>query len=144
MRRPAASREVLRLAASLERSSEHPLARAVREAARQQAQDASDTNGATVALQDVQAVPGRGIEGRLTWQGRDWQLRLGSRAWAIESLGAEAGESTLHDGVPQAAQWAEQGSSVGKGFHGRLETVAAVYGTCDLRPARVGALPGTG
>lgn len=109
---PVSSTDALQWAAALQASSEHPLARAVREAARQQAQGAPDANGATVALQDVQAVPGRGIEGRLAWQGRDWQLRLGSRAWAIESLGGEAGESTLHDGVPQAVQWAEQGSSV--------------------------------
>ena len=50
--------EVLRLAASLERYSEHPLARAIVRSAREQ--------GLDLAIpEEVKAVPGRGVEGRI-------------------------------------------------------------------------------
>jgi len=60
-------------AAALQAGSEHPLARAVLEAAHERGL-------ATSAAADVQAVPGRGIEGRV--DGR--QLRLGSTRWLTE------------------------------------------------------------
>ncbi|MFM7532408.1 MAG: heavy metal translocating P-type ATPase, partial [Rubrivivax sp.] len=73
---PAHDREVLARAASLQAGSEHPLARAVLEAAR--------AGGLPVAsAQGLRAHPGRGIEGEL--QGRTW--RLGSSRW-LQELGA--------------------------------------------------------
>ena len=71
--------EVLALAAALQRGSEHPLALAVLQAATAKSQDGRNADG-------LRAVPGRGIEGRVT--GR--LLRLGSTRWRDE-LGAAAG-----------------------------------------------------
>jgi Cu+-exporting ATPase len=71
--------EVLALAAALQRGSEHPLARAVLQAAAAQSLASRDAS-------ELRAVPGRGIEGRV--QGR--LLRLGSSRWRDE-LGATAG-----------------------------------------------------
>lgn len=68
---------LLALAAALQRGSEHPLARAVLQAAE---------NLAAPAAEELRAVPGRGIEGQV--QGR--LLRLGSTRWRDE-LGAAAG-----------------------------------------------------
>jgi len=71
--------ELLALAAALQQGSEHPLARAVQQAAAEA--------GATVpAAEGLRAMPGRGIEGLV--QGR--RLQLGSTRWRDE-LGAEAG-----------------------------------------------------
>jgi Cd2+/Zn2+-exporting ATPase len=70
--RPAA--ETLRLAASLERHSEHPIATALLTAARQQGLDLSEPA-------DVQAVPGRGLHGHV--DGR--RLLVGNPAFVGES-----------------------------------------------------------
>jgi Cu+-exporting ATPase len=66
----------LALAAALQRGSEHPLARAVLQAATAAALDVPEAEG-------LRAVPGRGIEGRV----RGRLLRLGSSRWRDE-LGA--------------------------------------------------------
>ncbi len=65
--------EALRLAAALQQGSEHPLARAVRDAA-------SGRALATAPAAAVRAIAGRGIEGRV--QGR--ALKLGSGRWMAE------------------------------------------------------------
>ncbi len=65
--------EALGLAAALQQGSEHPLARAVRDAA-------SGRALATAPAAAVRAVAGRGIEGRV--QGR--ALKLGSGRWMAE------------------------------------------------------------
>lgn len=59
--------EVLRLAAALERDSEHPLARGIREAAHMPLQEA----------QDFRAFPGGGVEGRID----NRPLRLGNETF---------------------------------------------------------------
>ena len=64
---------LLRLAAGVQSASEHPLARAVLEAARQQGIEVSP-------VQDAEAVAGRGILARV--DGRE--LRLGSSRWMLE------------------------------------------------------------
>ena len=76
--------EVLRLAAALQRGSEHPLARAVLQAAAARGLDGDIDGGAEA--QAVRAVPGRGIEGRVQQR----TLQLGSTRWRDE-LGTSAG-----------------------------------------------------
>ncbi|WBY01318.1 heavy metal translocating P-type ATPase [Ramlibacter tataouinensis] len=71
--------ELLRLAAALQAGSEHPLARAVVNAAQEQ-------SIAVPASEGVKAVAGRGVSGRL--EGRE--LRLGSTRWMAE-LGIDTG-----------------------------------------------------
>ena len=111
---PVSPELALRWAAALQSGSEHPLARAVRDAAQRSMR--SPEAEAPVALRDVQAVPGRGIQADLSWQGRAWRLCLGSRGWAGEVLGPLLGPllgpDAWHECIPQAAQWAGQGSSV--------------------------------
>jgi len=51
-------REVLGVAAALERASEHPIARGIREAAERQGLSPD-------AVEDFRAIPGKGVEGRL-------------------------------------------------------------------------------
>jgi Cu+-exporting ATPase len=127
--------QALQMAARLQAGSEHPLARAVLEAAATSAgalAQASVDGGADVAspdgaaagaLLDVQAVPGRGISGRMpqgVWAG---QWCLASTRWAQELMGitaAAASSDTDTDTEPfaqqvlpkQASQWAEQGRTV--------------------------------
>ncbi|WP_445819078.1 heavy metal translocating P-type ATPase [Aquabacterium sp. A3] len=103
------SADALRWAAALQAGSEHPLARAVREATRSPMPETTSAAATdAVALRDVHAVPGRGIQASLAWQGRGGQLCLGSRLWAVDALG----ESALRDSIPQADAWSAQGSSV--------------------------------
>ncbi len=71
--------EVLRLAAALQQRSEHPLARAVLERLHAE-------GGALADAEDVQALPGRGLEGRVQGQ----RLALGSHRLLLER-GADAG-----------------------------------------------------
>ncbi len=71
--------EVLRLAAALQQGSEHPLAQAVLVAAR-------SAGLAVPPARDVQALPGRGVEGGV----QDMQLALGSSR-LLGERGASAG-----------------------------------------------------
>jgi Cu+-exporting ATPase len=82
-------------AASLQSASEHPLARAVLEQAREQAL-------AWPAPQDLQAVPGRGLCGQVEGLG----YRIASARWLAE-LGLSWGPLE-----PQAKRWREQGASL--------------------------------
>ena len=91
----AGQRALLRLAAGLQAASEHPLARAVLQAAQ--------AGGVAAAAAELpQAVPGRGIQGRV--DGR--ALALGSSVWMAELGVADAALAA------QAADWAAQGRSV--------------------------------
>ena len=83
--------ELLALAASLQAGSEHPLARAVLAAAREQGL-------APRPADEVQAVAGRGLSGRV--DGR--VLRLGSTRWMAE-LGVAAGGLAAAAAQAQAA-----------------------------------------
>ena len=65
--------EVLRLAAAIQKGSEHPLARAVEAAARAEA-------AAVPVASDIRAVAGRGVQGTL--EGR--RLAIASDRWAAE------------------------------------------------------------
>jgi len=76
--------EVLRLAAGLQSGSEHPLARAVLEAARARSLSIP-------VAQDVRALAGRGIAGRVDGE----SLHLGSSRLLAE-LGLAAGELATH------------------------------------------------
>lgn len=95
---PAANQlrtEVLRLAATLQQGSEHPLAQAMRERA--------SIEGITAAaLSDFKALPGRGISGIV--EGRT--LQLGSRRLAAENGHAE------HALEVSAADWEKSGQTV--------------------------------
>ncbi len=71
--------EILRLAASLERGSEHPLAGAIVEGSREKAIDLSE-------VQDFRSVTGKGVMG--TVEGR--RVALGNRR-LLDELGVEAG-----------------------------------------------------
>jgi Cu+-exporting ATPase len=91
----AGDAELLTLAAALQAGSEHPLARAVLQAAADQ--------GITVPKAEaLRAVAGRGIEGNVN----DRALKLGSSVWMTELGVADA------DLQRQAAEWAAQGRSV--------------------------------
>jgi Cu+-exporting ATPase len=87
--------ELLRLAAALQAASEHPLARAVMQAA-------AAAGLAVPAADAPRAVPGHGIEGGV--EGR--ALKLGSSAWMAELGVADAALAA------QAQAWAAQGRSV--------------------------------
>ena len=87
--------EALRLAASLQSGSEHPLAHAVVTAAKAKAVEVQVPT-------DVQAVPGRGTQGAVA--GRT--LLLGSLRWMAE-LGVDLDAVTA-----RAAQWQAEGATV--------------------------------
>ena len=74
-------REVLRLAAAVQRASEHPLARAVLEAAREQGIEVPE-------VRDARAVAGRGVEAGV--EGR--RLAIASDRWMadLQATGGEA------------------------------------------------------
>ena len=92
---PGGEAEALALAAALQAGSEHPLARAVLQAAQQRGVAAPQAS-------EVKAVPGRGLEGLVG--GR--RLLLGSAAWMAERGLADAGLAA------QAAAWQAEGRSV--------------------------------
>lgn len=77
--------DVLRLAASVQRGSEHPLARAVERAAARELLDVPQAR-------DVRAVAGRGVEGLV--EGR--RLAIASDRWARE-LGADGRDALAPD-----------------------------------------------
>ena len=91
-------REVLRMAAAVQRASGHPLARAVSDAAREQGIDVPE-------IADAQAVPGRGVQG--TVEGR--RVAIASDRWAQElaAAGREplAGERDALVGTGHTVSW---------------------------------------
>jgi len=98
--------QALRVAAALQAGSEHPLARAVLEAAKGQA---------PLAAQAVQAMPGRGVVGRLSEAGGDaagllalsGNWGLGSARWVEEQASPVTPALKA-----QADAWAASGSTV--------------------------------
>jgi Cu+-exporting ATPase len=82
--------EALRIAASLQSGSEHPLARAVLAAAQEK-------GIAIVAPQQLQAVPGRGNEGAVDSR----QFVIGSLRW-MEELGVNLGALSAQSAALQA------------------------------------------
>ncbi len=88
---------LLRLAAALQAGSEHPLARAVNQAARDQGLTPPKAS-------DLQAVPGKGVSGRI--DGR--QFRLGSARWMGElrvDLGSLAAHAQAQQGLGRSVSW---------------------------------------
>jgi Cu+-exporting ATPase len=91
---------LLREAAALQSGSEHPLARAVREAAGPVAASASA----------IRAVPGRGVTGE--WQGRT--LQLGSQRWMSElgvDLAPLAARATELQAQGRTVSWLAKGGA---------------------------------
>jgi Cu+-exporting ATPase len=103
-----AKSELLAVAATLEQASEHPLARAI-------AQRAKEAGVAPLPLADFTAVPGRGVGGRV--EGKP--AVLGSLAY-LESRGVRVDEALV------APLEAEGKSVVAVGWDGRLLGVIAV------------------
>ena len=91
----AAAADALAVAASLQSGSEHPLARAVVSAAREQGLS-------LVAAQALQAVPGRGLEGQVSGHSH----AIASLAW-LQELGVPLGDLQL-----AAEQQQAQGATV--------------------------------
>ncbi|APH72246.1 heavy metal translocating P-type ATPase [Aquibium oceanicum] len=102
--------EILSLAASLERGSEHPLAEAIVEGARERGADLSDASA-------FDAVTGKGVSG--TVSGR--QVALGNRAM-MDDIGAEA--SALDDRAD--ALRAEGKTAMFVAVDGRMAGIVAV------------------
>jgi len=136
-----------RLAAALERDSEHPLARALRDG----------WTGTVPAVADWQAHPGGGVSGSV--DGR--RLRLGNAAFVGQALGALPSDATavgLVDGTtllgvfvladalrPEAAEVLAALRADGLHLHllsgDRAETVAALAATLGIDDAHGGLLP---
>ena len=111
----ADSRRALLLAAAVEQASEHPLARAVLEAA--------EAEGRLPVAQDVEAVPGSGVRGRV----EEAEVAVGSLRWLAES---GVGVADAEGAVAAAARRAW--SLFGVSIDGRLQAVLAVAD--PLRP----------
>ena len=105
----------LLLAATLEQASEHPLARAVVEAA--------SSKGVVPAAEAVEAVPGNGIRGRVA----GLEVAVGSLRWLGE-LGIDTVEAGTLAGAAAQRAWSPFGVAV----EGRVEAVIAVAD--PLRP----------
>jgi Cu+-exporting ATPase len=105
----------LLLAAALEQASEHPLARAVVEAA--------SSKGVVPAAEAVEAVPGNGIRGRVA----GLEVAVGSLRWLGE-LGIDTVEAETLAGAAAQRAWSPFGVAV----EGRVEAVIAVAD--PLRP----------
>jgi Cd2+/Zn2+-exporting ATPase/Cu+-exporting ATPase len=88
---------ILRLAASAERYSEHPLAGAVREAAKAQAIELAEPEG-------FESLPGLGVRATI-----DNILVTVGRRRLVEDVGALSGDSDL---LNAAREWEEQGKTV--------------------------------
>ncbi|TAK91649.1 MAG: copper-translocating P-type ATPase [Aquabacterium sp.] len=100
--------QALRVAASLQSGSEHPLAKAVLAALKGQ-EAAPDV----CAVQSIQSVPGRGVSGVLiddadhSWAG-EW--RLGSTRWMKELV--DGADTALAPLLATAERWAQDGATV--------------------------------
>jgi len=140
--------ETLRLAASLERDSEHPVARGIREAA---------TGMSLGAVGDFKAVPGLGVSG--TVEGRE--LRLGNpeflgipfpAAPSGVSVGLAEGTTLLgvivladalrEDAAATVAELRGQGLRLHLFSGDRPEAAAALGGSLGIEDARGGCKPG--
>lgn len=74
-------KQLLAVAGGLENASEHPIARAVAEAAR-------ESEGTLPTVTDFSSAPGGGVSGRVEVAGTSHEIAVGQRSW-IEGLGIE-------------------------------------------------------
>lgn len=118
--RDATRTEVLLLAASLERGASHPLAKAIRERARDQGLD-------LLPMASVRVHPGRGVTGENAGQ----QVRLGSPAF-LAAEGVRFAQDTL-------APWQQSGETV-VGVAENDRAVGWITLTDPLRPGVVDAV----
>jgi Cu+-exporting ATPase len=138
----AASDDLLRLAAAVQRSSEHPLARAVIAAAEQKGLQAS------VNASKVQAVAGRGIQASVG----DRQCYLGSSRWMLElgvDLSALASQAKTLETEGRTVSWLATGQDGKPALAGLLAfgdqlkpTAKAAVRQLQQRAIRVAMLSG--
>jgi Cu+-exporting ATPase len=104
--------QALRVAASLQSGSEHPLAKAVLDALKLQPPDMVQSGFGCLTAQSIQSVPGRGVSGSLPLEaGVSWagEWRLGSTRWMHELVDGQADAQAL---LEQAQAWANEGATV--------------------------------
>jgi len=103
--------ELLRVAAAVEARSEHPLAKAIVEAARERALSWPEA-------EDFSSVTGKGVQARVD----DLRVRVGSLQYLAETESIDAG--ALHQ---QIAEYQDRGMTVvGVAWDGRLRGVLAI------------------
>lgn len=90
----AAEAELLRAAAATESRSEHPLARAITEAANERGLDIGPA-------QAVMAFAGRGVRAKVDGQ----PVLAGRREWIEQTAGPAPSELTTYDGPPRSEVW---------------------------------------
>ncbi|WP_225782069.1 cation-translocating P-type ATPase [Xenophilus sp. Marseille-Q4582] len=117
----ASEADLLAVAAALQSGSEHPLARAVVQAARARAVDLP-------AAEAVRAVPGRGVRGRVQGPGGGGEWAIASLRWC-EELGVQVDAA-------QAQRWSARGASLSA----LLRLPAGADGTAPAGPAQLQAL----
>ncbi|HPQ00628.1 MAG TPA: heavy metal translocating P-type ATPase [Termitinemataceae bacterium] len=121
---------LLRLAASLEKASEHPLASAIVQAAQEQKLE-------LLPVQDVQAYPGKGIEGTVEHDAAPHTLFVGNRVF-LEERGVHQNEA-FAAGMSKAETLYQEGKTVlHVALDGQYLGLLAVADT--LRPTSKGAI----
>ncbi|WP_416667103.1 heavy metal translocating P-type ATPase [Egbenema bharatensis] len=121
--------KLLRLAASVERASEHPLADAVVQYARSQEIELTEA-------QDFEAVAGSGVQGYVS----DRLIQIGTKRWMTEQgidVAVKTIEATLLDEVAQ--EWEAQGKTVvWMAVDHRIEAIMGIADT--LKPSSASAV----
>lgn len=121
---------LLRLAASLEKASEHPLASAIVQAAQEQKLE-------LLPVQDVQAYPGKGIEGTVAYDATPHTLLVGNRLF-LEEKAIPQNEAFMA-GMLKAETLYQEGKTVlHVALDGQYLGLLAVADT--LRPTSKGAI----
>lgn len=121
---------LLCLAASLEKASEHPLASAIVQAAQEQKLE-------PLTAQDVQAYPGKGIEGTVEYDATPHTLLVGNRVF-LEEKGTHQNEA-FAAGMSKAEALYQEGKTVlHVALDGHYLGLLAVADT--LRPTSKGAI----
>lgn len=95
------SEELLSLAASAERYSEHPLAEAIREAARERGLEIHEPEG-------FEAVPGQGVRARVGLA----QVTVGKRAWIDRQFSPEEGAPETNGFAVQTGELESSGKTL--------------------------------
>jgi len=113
--------DILKIVGAIQRQSEHPIARAIADAADALAQQNTESPAKPIVAKDFQAVKGFGVQSAVEFAGQTYQVAIGSAA-LMQQIGIDTCD--VKDTINQ---WADEGQTpIHVAIDGELVAIMAV------------------